>query len=293
MIRSARASVVIAAAVLAVLAGCASDRPDPAPAPSTVVPVDPEAITAAWNARVADLDRLWARVTLVVNTVDAEGEPVREQAEGHLQIERPRRVALSLGKLGETYLYLGSNDERYWWIDAIDRDNRVGVLGRHELVTPRKAAALGVPVHPLDLVELIGILPLPDNTTFTNGDEPGTIDATRPVGAAELTWVLDAESYTPRRAVLTGPEGEVLLEAEHEAYQFARVRDDLAARPRVPGRVVVNVPSIPARVRLALYEPENKPIKPVAFDQERLFRAFRVDTVHDLDETAESAGVQP
>jgi len=83
-----------------------------------------EDVVAAYNARVSAFGRVWARVTAVYRGVDDAGNRLSEQAEGHLQIERPDRVALSLGKLGETYLYLGSNESRYWWIDLVDAAGR-------------------------------------------------------------------------------------------------------------------------------------------------------------------------
>lgn len=287
------AAVFLSAMLL--LAGCAgpgeteTSRPV---APRALEPGTKDAIFDAWANRVVGLERLWARVTVVVDTVDAEGEPVREQAEGHLQIVQPRRVALTLGKLGETYLFLGSNDERYWWFDTVDRDRRVAVTGRHAVVTPRKAAALGVPVHPLELIELLGIVaPTPeDRVAFRAepGPAAGEIALVRDLPAGRLTWVVDDQRFEPVRVEIADDTGAVVLAAAHEAYGFARVRENLAARPRVPGRVIVEVPGIPARVRLALYEPENREIRPVAFDYERLLRAFRIDTVRDLD--AESVG---
>ncbi|MEM7754461.1 MAG: hypothetical protein AAF297_02380 [Planctomycetota bacterium] len=284
-------------ALVLVLAGCAHRETPSEPQPIAAVDIDEAAIRDAWAARIVGLDRLWARVTVVVRTVDAEGESVREQAEGHLQIEQPRGVALGLGKLGETYLYLGSNDERYWWIDRVDSDNRVAIVGRHELVTPRKAASLGVPVHPLGLIELLGIQALPEDVEFEPGPEPGTIAAVRtfaqdgPAGrSARLTWILDAESYEPRRVTVFDSDGQIAIDAAHEAYQFASVRGDTRLRPRVPGRLMVEIPGIPASVRFALYDPENKPIKPVAFDADRLFRAFRVGEVIDLDAEVSAAG---
>ncbi|MEM1185822.1 MAG: hypothetical protein AAGI53_12585 [Planctomycetota bacterium] len=274
--------------VLLVLVGCGSTPEAAAPVPR--VEVDPAAIREAWAKRTERLERLWARVTVVVDTVDEEGKPVKEQAEGHLQIEQPRGVSLTLGKLGENYLYLGSNDERYWWIDRVDSDRRYAVTGLHELITSRKAEALGVPVHPLELIEFMGIKPLPEDAEFVPGAEPGTIEVVRSLATGSLTWVLDAVTATPNRVVVKAPDGSVSISARHEAYQFARVRDDLRIRPRVPGRVVVEVPELSARVRIALYDPENKPIRSVAFDYDRLIRGLKIDQVRDLDAASSDAG---
>jgi hypothetical protein len=266
-----------------ILSGCAHDQPvNPEEPPSEFIPeLDAQEAITAWNSRVERLERLWARVTVVVNTVDAAGEAVTEQAEGHLQIERPRGVALSLGKLGETYLYLGSNDERYWWIDVVDRENRAAVTGRHAAVTMEKAARLGVPVHPLELVEVLGLTPIGDGAVVD-----GTTVTTPTATGGRVVRFVDPETFEPVRIDVVDAAGELVLSASHEAYQLASVRDDTRVKPRVPGRVIVEAPTVPATVRLALYDPENRDIREIAFDFDRLLKAFRVETVYDLDATA-------
>lgn len=277
---------------LLLLSGCAHDRPArPEEPPTDLIPeLDAREAITTWNTRVERLERLWARVTLVVNTVDPAGDAVTEQAEGHLQIERPRGVALSLGKLGETYLYLGSNDERYWWIDVVDRDNRAAVTGRHAAVTMEKAAQLGVPVHPLELVEVLGLTPIGEGAVVRGA----TVTTTTATGG-RVVRALDPGTYEPVRIDVVDRAGQIVLSASHEAYQLASVRDDTRVRPRVPGRVIVEAPTVPATVRLALYDPENRDIRAIAFDFERLLKAFRVETVYDLDASARvgAAGMEP
>ncbi len=273
------------------LSGCAHDRPaTPEGPPTDMIPeMDAREAITTWNTRVERLERLWARVTVVVDTVDGAGKAVTEQAEGHLQVERPRGVALSLGKLGETYLYLGSNDERYWWIDVVDRENRAAVTGRHDAVTMEKAARLGVPVHPLELVEVLGLTPIGVGVGEGAVVRGATITTTTATGG-RVVRVLDPTTYEPVRIDVLDRAGEMVLSASHEAYQLASVRDDTRVRPRVPGRVIVEAPTVPATVRLALYDPENKAIRAIAFDFEGLLRAFRVETVYDLDATAGAGG---
>jgi hypothetical protein len=290
--RLARTAFVVAAGL--VLAGCAHTGASGAGVPREEVvrlePAEADAVIAAWNARVERLERYWARVTIVVDAVDQTGEAVREQAEGHLQIERPRNVALSLGKLGETYLYLGSNEERYWWIDAVDRDARTAITGRHDRITAAKAARLGVPVHPLELIEVIGLMPVPAGAVVERGrvaEGDGVVDlVTRAPGGGAIRRVLDPETFLPIRIEVFDRTGEVVLSALHEAPQIARVGDDLRARPIVPGRLIVDAPTVPATVRLAMYDAENKLIRAIAFDYDRLLRSFRVGDVRDLDREA-------
>jgi hypothetical protein len=89
-----------------VLGACATpERPPP-----RALGITAEDVLEAHNARAAALDRLWARASVQVTGADENGR-LSEQAEGHLQIDQPDRVALSLGKLGKVQLYLGSNAE--------------------------------------------------------------------------------------------------------------------------------------------------------------------------------------
>ena len=166
------------------------------------------------------------------------------------------------------------------------------MTGRHELSTLAKTASMGVPVQPLELLVLLGITPLPERARPIRPETPGTIELVAPLDkGGAIRWVLDPETDEPVRIDVASGAGVMVLGSEHERYGFVRDRDDLRARPRVPGRIFIDVPEIPARVRLALYDPENKDIRPIAFDFERLVRAFRVDDVRDLDER--SAGAVP
>ncbi|GJM18337.1 MAG: hypothetical protein DHS20C14_05500 [Phycisphaeraceae bacterium] len=255
-----------------------------------------ETIAAAYNARVDGLDRLWARAVVRVEGEDAAGKRLREQAEGHLQVIRPDMLALSMGKVGKSFLHLGSDAEHYWWFDSIDEDNEVGMIGRHEIATPEKAAALGLPVHPLDLIELLGITELPEGSRRVGWSK----DRTRAVFTVPARWGsrwvwVDPVTFEPSRIVLADRDLGVVAEAELSRYEIVRIDGDATRQPRVATRVVVTTPGFEGFARITMSEPRNRSIPSVAFDLDKLMRRYRVDQLVDVDDPAfwDAAGREP
>lgn len=242
-------------------------------------------VARRYNERVAPLTDLWARATAVVEGVDAQGERLREQAEGHLQLQPPRHLAMSLGKVGETYLYLGSNDERYWWFDMVDADAKVGFVGRHEDVTDDKIRALGLPVEPLELVELLGVTPLPEGegargrVRAVEGGARWQIVTPARWGTREVR--VDPKTMEPSWIRLLDQEGRPLALAELDRYDL--VQGAPSPSPRVAGRLTVRTPRFRGDVRLSLYDHAVGRTRAVAFDLERLQRVYRLDEMKDLD----------
>ncbi|MEM7622456.1 MAG: hypothetical protein AAF235_04560 [Planctomycetota bacterium] len=294
------AAVLVGAACSVASIGCESHGSqaggDAAPDRGEPLPADEAAdVVERYNARIERLERLWARLTIVADGVDAEGSPFREQGEGHLQVARPDHVALTIGKLGDTRLYLGSNEERYWWIDVIDPSRKTALVGTHADATPDKTARLGMPVQPLDLVELLGVLPMPADgvRAVRRRDAEGepfigvVFDRVR--SGAQVFIELDPANLEPRRISIVVPDPQrpaapFITSAKLDRYQIVTVNDDRRARPRVATRFLIHSVVTPGVVRVALYDPENRPIRDIAFDLDRLLRAYRVEDVIDLDD---------
>ena len=297
---SVRGSVrCFALGVLLALGGCSSidqatGQHESARAPRPTAKRDAPSyaeVAALYNDRVAPADTFWARASIRVDGRDAEGGRLNEQAEGHLQIERPRRLALSIGKLGETHLYLGSSDDVYWWMDLIDKKDAYVVFGRHEAVTPVKASQLGVPVHPLDLIDAIALTALPEEGPGTGA--AWTANAKEIVVRAPGRWGarrmwLDPDTFEPRRVEIEDDRGKLLLAAELSRYEFVQKRGDATIRLRMATRYEIRTAGLDATVRINLFEPKIRSIRPIAFDLPRLLETYRVDQAWDLD--APSAG---
>lgn len=283
-----RALRVVAAATLALLAACSTPQggrgEDERAAPGE------EAISRivrAHNARVDRIDSLWARVSARVRGLDARGERFEEQGEGHLQIDPPRSVSLSIGKLGETYFAYGADAERYWMIDLTNDDRRTALTGALDRVTRRKARAIGLSVHPSELTAVLGIEPL----------DPDAIDSARWVGAkgtlalttasrwGSIEYGFDTRRGVPTWVRILDDGAETIARAELSAYTPMRSRLGLDEDVRVPGTVAITTPrDADGYLRLGISSPTIKPINGVVFDFERLSRLYRVDEVIDLDE---------
>lgn len=274
--------------------GCGS-TPEAGVGGGNVAPLDADAVIAGYNARADRVTSLWARVAVVLEGKDAEGSPLRERAEGHLQIVPPTDVAITLGKLGETNLYFGSNDRLYWWFDMTDSAMKIARFGRHALVTPEKIDRLGLPIHPLDLVEALGITPIEPagagaGAEVTPGEEPGTSIITAPSRRGLRRVTIRDDRYEPSNIRLLSPGGDVLLDVDLSRYRLLAGLDPGEAPLRVAERVRVRMAGFDGEIRLTLHEPTRKAIKPIAFDPAKLADVYGINALYDLDEPAAGPG---
>lgn len=280
---------VLAAVLFATLslAGCVTQHKppvDPTPTPEPPAPL-PSLREAAdlYNPRLAGLDRLWSRITLRIRGEDARGNRVDEETEGHLIIQPPKRLSLSVTKLGEAYFLLGSNDANYWWFDLSSAD-RTASIGAHEALTPGKASDFGLPVHPLDLIDLLAITPIdPDLPgAALRRDELGTLQFISPTRFGRRLISLDERTWRPTAVTLLDSEDAPVVSSslsEFEPVAFAP--GAFIARKATLEIVSPSVGSL--EVQITLYEPEVRTLNPKVFDlQEQVQRRGIVRRI-DLD----------
>lgn len=251
-----------------------------------------------YNQRVGPLDRLWARTVVQVTYTDDDGRRRVEQFEGHFQYRHPDHALLTFEKVGKMYAALGADEHRYWWIER----NGTGraYVGHHEQVTPRRIAELGVPVHPLTLIDLAGITPvsLPAGVDGGGGDVVAEADGTVSFPAMGRTGPLrlrvDPRAWAPLRIEALDQTGQVRLAADLTDYQGVILRGERsdAWRPTVAREIRIRLEAHQAAARLMLYEPETgggRP-RPEAFRFERLKEALGVVEEVSLDELSMPAG---
>ncbi len=262
-----------------VLGGCADQHKDgsghtvrsgPAPTPLQIAKV--------YNPSLEQVDRLWARTELRITGVDDKGQAFDETAEGHLQFIRPRKLALTVNKVGETYFCLGSNESRYWWMDL--RKPRDAIIGTHEKATARVAARFGVPVHPLDLIDLIGVLPLDvagASTAWSADGRQVVLTAPSRWGSKEMRFSPDGVRLEGVR--LMGARGELLCESVVTATERVEIKEDPSASGVVPTRVTVKIPPRRTEVAIRLFDPQNRgsAMKQTAFDPQKLLAAYNIN----------------
>lgn len=286
--------LAVCAAAIPGVGGCQRQRADDGA--STLIPRPAQGVTYAQirdavNARAARLERLWARATVRVVRPDGEGGQARDQGDGFLQIVGARRLSLSIGKsIDRMYFFLGSDEERYWWVDVLDRDRRVAMVGTHERATPARAEEFGVPVHPLDLIELLGIRAIPEDgpEPIWNGEIGGWVVRAPLAGGAswgERRIVVDPVELLPIAVAIV--DGEFSLSAGSRLESYARLDEweGEGVAPEIPRRVTIELPRIETMVTLDLSAGKGIARLPTdaAFDLDRLLSRERVDDVRDLD----------
>jgi len=262
--------------VVVVAGGCDSGPQVPDGPPPTLGEIAPP-----YNERVGGLDRVWARATVRVSGPDGEGGRRVDQGEGYLFYSRPRDVGLQVGKyIDRMYFHLGSNEEWFWWIDVLDRDQRVALIGRHEEATRAEAERFGVPVHPLDLRELVGVTPLESEGEApewaTRGEEL-TIALDRSARWGTQRLYLDPVTYYPVRIELRTPAGRLAAASDLSGYRLVH-RVGQGPLGYIAESIAIELPQIETRVDIDLAQPRNDPDRPkeIVFSLDRLLDAYRI-----------------
>ncbi|TVQ61924.1 MAG: hypothetical protein EA379_05795 [Phycisphaerales bacterium] len=280
-------------ATLALLAGCAGQQRDrvdtDAPAPAYLE------TARAYNERANRLERVWARAVVEVRYVDQDGRRRSEQGDGHLQLLAPDRLALSLGKLGEMVLYLGCDDTRHWLFER-GEPTRVAV-GLHENLGRPCARSLGLPAHPLDIIDLLGVTPLPEREGAgrTSWARDGTLAVETPGRLGTLRVLIDPATHLPvRMEMLDAPGGEAWLTADLQNHERLAVRA-AAFGPHIATRIIIRHAESDTELRVNLYDPSDGIVRgriaEDVFDFEYLLDALNAGEVDVLDEDCQQAAI--
>jgi hypothetical protein len=293
-----RTAPLAALAALAVLlAGCGGPGTKPlVSGPANAALGDPPGyaqVAESYNRRVEAMGSLWARAVIRVWFPDREGEERTEQVEGHFSFVRPSKVNLTLNKVNQVVAILGSNDAQYWWIEPA-RDPKKAYTGSHSKVDPDRVAELGLPVYPLDLIELVGITPLPTDPPASGQGSPvvrwapgGALVVDFPMENGVRRLFLSPETYEPRRIEIADSGGNLVLSSDLTGYAPVAIRSGApgVSHPRIPGEVLASVNQGRTRVRLRLYDAETggRRPSPAAFDLDALLNAYPVQETIDLD----------
>ena len=257
-------------------------------------------ISAGYNKRLDDLARLQAPVSVVVESTKENGARTRDQLEGNLSVELPRNVALRLDKAGQNAAYLGSNDRMFWWMSLAEKERWVAV-GTHLKATPNDAAEFGLPVHPLEFIELLGVLKLPGSAptegsgaTVTKSKDRRSIVVTLPSRWGLRRLTLDPETYQPRRIELLTADGAPAATAELSRYVPVSIEGRPGSDVRVASNISVTVPQNDTKIILVVADPKG-PLKlnPRAFDLVELVKAYNIAKLIDLTAPKSPADTGP
>ena len=252
-----------------------------------------KAIVNEQNNRAKRLSRVWARAVASIEFTDREGKQRWEQGEGHFQVIQPSKLALSVGKLGDVFLWIGCDDERYWFIDP--KETKRAYVGRHDLVTRDKIDKLGLPVPPRDLIALAGITPIPGGSEravrrvdgSAEGDA-GSIQFDQPRGAAVWRTRVDSSTLAPVGIeIFESGSAEAAVSASLRGYQPVKIRAEGGFAPKIASRIEMVHHATASQMNLSLSDVSDggkSRLKPEAFDFEALVELLGVHEVVDLDE---------
>lgn len=272
--------------VVCMTTGCSSSgKVDPktfGPVPSTVE------IVEGMNARIEPLETLWSRMSIRVRGTYEDGKSYEEQGNGHLQIQRPGNISLTVRKLGELYLAYGANTEQYWMFNLIDNEHKTLHIGGIDQVTPLKASQIGMLVHPGQLNTLMGLVPIDlstaGGTQWSSDGKSVGVSAQSPWGSYTL-WI-DPRTFHAVRSQAFDRERNLIATTTLTRYKDATIPRSNPVM--VPGTVEIRYAAeSDGFIRIELSEPAVKPIKSMVFNPKKLKRAYRIDETIDLDASVE------
>lgn len=289
-------SLLVAAAGLGACTSDKVDEPEPVVVPAVAKPGPAYAeVAAKYNANAEHLRQLFAPVVVRMRYTDREGKEHNEQGEGRLQVIQPAHVAMSVGKVGETFFWLGSDSQRYWWFDLSGK-RRLMYVGAHGNYEQSQARRVGVVVAPLDLVRLLGIVALPAQGQTQMSEDGTLIGVTTDLegGMRQRTWI-DPKTYLPTKielftlkTVVGGANGKAEWQCELVAELSLPDGVDVKGRgerPRVNTRVVIAHEASHSQITLDLSDMQDGVgrMVPEAFEPAALAKQMRADVIYDLD----------
>lgn len=244
---------------------------------------DYAALASAYNPRVSSLVRIWASMVVRLTYADADGVIRDEQFDGVVQYVAPSKALLTFRKYSQEFALLGSDGERYWWIE-LDKVKRA-TIGRHDMATPERLARAGLPVHPLDLVELLALTPLPPEGEAEWSKDGRWAVVTVPArNGVRKVWI-DPATHEPGRVQIVGAGGVVLAESGLKKFENMALKGASAdaLRPRVPTHVTVEAGK--TRLILDISQQQDDParFRPATFSFEKLTGLYGIEAFQDLD----------
>jgi hypothetical protein len=249
-------------------------------------------VARLYNERIAPIQSLYSAGTVRLTYFDENRDKKEEQGDATLQVQLPDRLALSLKKAGKRLFWLGGDDQRYWWFDLVN--NRPAMVGLHEHFDLRARDQIGLGIHPLDLIRVLGILPLPERkgddavepgaTQWSDdGRLLGVVTAIRDGGFQRL-W-LDPQRLEAQKIELFDAGRNLVVVADLQQYDFMPIAGIGGGGPRIAQRISVLDVASGTDVRLTMGAPEGGAdrIHQDAFDFNALRNALGVSEVIDLD----------
>ena len=240
-----------------------------------------------YNRNIAMLDRIWARTTVQVRWLDEQGKQLLEEGEGLLLFVRPFQVALTVGKLGRTGVWAGSNQKQYW---LFDRQDDVVYIGTRNRATTWQDWGLPLPITPSVVPYLLGLIELdPDPTLLPPVVE--RLDGYYLIEPPDLgvRLLLDPQSARPVRIDLTDQEGYSVVVCRLSDLEPVKIEKlERVQWPLMASHVELFVPGRAVGMTIDLRSlcdggRNRRKIKDKAFDFDALVKAHKPCEVVELN----------
>ena len=283
-----------AAAVLgaALAASCAPKATDPVPAPPRTADAPPlptrDRIVASERARVGGLRVLHARGVAELRWSDAQGDHF-EQGDADLRWCAGRGIAVSVSKLGDRHLWVGSDGSRWWRFDLKSSPTR--------LVTGRVAGAGGDAaqggalhglVHGVPGPRALGLLALEPSEGAVATERDGVAwFAIPPEGAARAEAGFDPRTLAPVAVRMVAASGASLEVTFSETFGVDTAGAAPGAWPRIPRRARLRAggpddPPVTLQLSLDIAAADAEAAgREVLYDLEALRGRFAPETVEE------------
>ena len=197
------------------------------------------------------------------------------------------RFALRLRKLGERFLWVGSDGDQWWLFELAADPVKLSVLDSGS--TPERTLAPDLLLFgPDQLLMLAGIQSIDaDPASIKLEDEAGRTLITVPCpGTAgdwtAMTWLVDPVTLLPSRIQILGRDGNLLLEALLGGYEPIRARDQPVGNwPDFPRKLQVRDADGTIDLRFYFNQPgaTGDRNRDRLFDLEALMKSFRPGSV--------------
>lgn len=235
------------------------------------------------NIRAAQLDQFHAYGVVEINWIDDQGKH-NNQGDAELWIDQPHKTALRIDKVSDVLLWLGSNDT-YWWL--FDMLNKPTTLHSGSIADAAGRFNVGeiVSVHPLTLLDLLGITPLEkiedEGAYYDSEKKQWTLKAAGPNAPLQLTF--DASARLISIEALNENNQTIATSELKEYESVKRVGVNPLNWPKVATHITITLADQGGSVLLALNKDMDSAIDEVlaerVFDLEAIKTSLRPERV--------------
>ena len=256
-------------------------------------------IAQKQNRRAENAPRYWAPTDVQLDWTDEDGKRHVESGDGLLIFVQPDRVAMTFSKVGEIGFWAGCNEEMFWVFEG--GDDPVAYVARNENAFHPDCDSLPIAIHPLELIDLLGLFSFP---MIEDGDAGGhaAADAANGMVAGDPRisddrkyivvdvpgrWslrrvYLDPTYLLPRRVEIVSRDDPSIVHAwsELDGYVDLRVMsvEGAPAPPKVPTKMKLHQSGMDGVVSISAYKPRDRssrgPIPPKVFEYRAVARSM-------------------